>query len=173
MSECVYEVYPFDTDIIIRGYFTESIDDNVIQYISPSPPDYRSSFSGSALPYANEEQAFENTPNLGRVFLKKNNAFSFNLSSPNRYYADFTNKVEAPYVIINYKMGGIDKNLRINLDELSIPYRSLSHPEHRNELFYSNEELPIRTQEQILRDSKYPVTSMKDKELFWGLKPAC
>jgi len=173
MSECVYEVYPFDTDMIIRGYFTESIDENVIQYLSPAPPDYRSSYSGSALPYANEEQAFENTPNIGRVVLGKNNAFSFNISTPNRYHEDFTNKVVAPYVIINYKKDGVDKNVMINLDESSIPYRSLSHSIDRNELFYSNEELPIRTQEEILRDSKYPTTNMKENTSFWGLKPAC
>ena len=174
MSECVYEIYPFNTDIVIRGYFTESIDDNVIQYISPAPPDYRSSFSGSALPYANEEQAFENTPNFGSVILK-NNKFSFDISTPNGYYGDFTNKIVVPYVIINYKIAAVEKTLRINLDELTIPYRTLSHPEHRkNALFYSNQELPIRNQETLLRDSKYPTTTnIKNNDSFWGLKPAC
>jgi hypothetical protein len=173
-SECVYEVYPFEKDMHIRGYFTEDIDNDIIQYIAPSPPDYRASFSGSGLPYANEAQAYEGTPNIGRVILK-NNTFAFNIATPNGYYEDFSSKIVSPFVYINYKIGGIEKNLKINLLNSSIPYRSLTHSENYNEMFYLNEDLPIRTQEAILIDSKYPMTNKKNNNAseFWGLKPAC
>lgn len=175
-SECVYEVYPFEKDMHVRGYFTENIDDNVIHYIAPSPPDYRASFSGSALPYANEDQAYDETPNIGRVILK-NNTFAFDIATPNGYYEDFSSKIVSPLVYINYKIDGVEKNLKINLADSSIPYRSLTHPANHNEMFYANENLPIRTQEAVIRDSKYPMTNKKNTtasaSAFWGLKPAC
>ena len=173
MDECEYKVYQYDSDVIIHGYFTVNIDNNILYYIAPAPPDYRSSFSGSALPYANEKQAFDNTPNIGKVILDKNNFFSISLSGPNQYYNTFTNTIITPYVSINYKIYGIDKKIEINLNNLIIPYRSLSHNQDRNEIFYSNEKLPIRSQEDILRDSKYPTTNRGLQETFWGLKPAC
>lgn len=171
-NECVYEVYPFEKDMHVRGYFTENIDDNVIQYIAPSPPDYRASFSGSALPYANEEQAYQETPNIGRVILK-NNKFAFDITTPNGYYEDFSSKIVTPYVYINYKIDGLEKNLKINLSDSSIPYRSLTHPPNYNVEFYLNDNLPIRTQEAVIRDSKYPMTNNKSASSFWNLKPAC
>jgi hypothetical protein len=171
-SECVYEVYPFEKDMHIRGYFTENIDSDLIQYIAPSPPDYRASFSGSALPYANEAQAYEGTPNTGRVILKKN-TFSFDIATPNSYYDNFSSVIVIPFVYINYKIGGVEKSLKINLANSSIPYRSLTHSANYNEMFYSNENLPIRTQEAIIRDSKYPMTKNTYTSDFWGLKPAC
>lgn len=172
-SDCVYEVYPFEKDMHVRGYFTENIDGNVIQYIAPSPPDYRASFSGSALPYANEDQAYDETPNLGRVILK-NNTFAFDIATPNGYYEDFSSKIVTPFVYINYKINGVEKHLKINLADSSIPYRSLTHPADHNEMFYENVDLPIRTQEAVIRDSKYPTTNKKNtNDTFWGLKPAC
>ena len=41
-----------------------------------------------------------------------------------------------------------------------------------NPMFYDNREnLPIRSQEKVLRDSCYPDANKMPKD-FWGLKPA-
>lgn len=169
-DECVYQIKQFDTDLNITGFFSESIDDNVMKYIAPNPPDYRSSFSGSALPYANEQQAFENTINVGEVRLTENK-FSIDIATPNGYYEDFSNKIVPPQINIYYTIKGVDKNLIIELGN-SIPFRTLSHQDNKNEMFYLNEDLPIRTQEGVLNDSAYPISN-KLNESFWGLKPAC
>ena len=50
-----------------------------VKYNASSPPTYNSNFSGSGLPYPNEEVAFENTPNRG-VAEVINGDFSFVLS---------------------------------------------------------------------------------------------
>jgi hypothetical protein len=54
-------------------------------------------------------------------------------------------------------------------DEI-IPYRSLGYPllrKTQKEAFY-HRKLPIRSQEQIIRDSQYP---NHEHTSFWGLKP--
>jgi hypothetical protein len=165
-----YKVYQFNTDIIVKGLLTTKIDGNFIDYIAASPPDYRSSFSGSALPYANELQAFEMTPNKGRVSLKENNSFDFKLSTPNSYVDGFTENIIKPFVLIKYVTKGIINNIYIDLPN-EIPFRSITHSIDRDSLFYDNKQLPVRTQEQILKDSSYPTNN--DIKSFWGLKPAC
>ena len=50
----------------------------------------------------------------------------------------------------------------------------MTYPNHKQRpspLFYQGrEQLPIRNQEQILRDSGYPNYN-KESDTFWGLKP--
>ena len=65
----------------------------------------------------------------------------------------------------------------IKIDE-GIPFRTLTHPSPPSELprnsamFYycPGSKLPVRSQEQVLRDSEYPETNNMPKN-FWGLKP--
>ena len=56
----------------------------------------------------------------------------------------------------------------------SIPFRTLTWPKKRDwnkgPLFYCNNNLPVRNQEQILRDSGYPAIN-KEPSNFWGLIP--
>ena len=55
-----------------------------------------------------------------------------------------------------------------------IPYRSLTWPRKRNwnigPMFFCNNNLPVRNQEQILRDSAYPKVN-EEASNFWGLIP--
>ena len=154
-DEFEYKVQTFEQHITIKGYFKDAVDNNMIQYISPNPPDYRSSFSGSALPFASEKQAYENTPNFGTVRLIEN-TFLIELSTPNSFYKDFSNNIVKPIIEITYIFKGTVKTITIPLDSNAIPHRSLTHPEG-GRIFPRN--LPIRTQEQVLRDSKYPFTT--------------
>jgi len=123
-----------------------------VQYWAPSPPDYRHSFSGSGLPFPNEEVAYSNSPNIGRALLGKDGSFVVKLVYPNSYYK----RMGAEYVKPNVKLLFNDQDgnmygkiVTVPLGD-GIPYRSLTWPRKRNwltgPLFYSgNDKLPVRT----------------------------
>lgn len=148
-----------------------------VQYWAASPPDYRCSFSGSGLPFPNEEMAYESSPNVGKVPLNNDGSFSFRLRFPNSYYK----RLGAIYVKPNVKLlfkdeqgNMIGKMLTVTLGE-GIPFRSLTFPRLRRwssgpMFFCGREQLPVRTQAQILQDSGYPCVNEEPKN-FWGLRP--
>jgi len=145
-----------------------------IKYNASSPPNYNSNFSGSGLPFPNEEVAFENTPNRG-VADVVNGDFSFALKYPNSYYTNMGTVYVAPQV----RMLLVDKDnkelstiLTLDLGE-GIPFRTLTWPNQRNwndgAMFYNNQKLPVRSQYQILLDTAYPSTNIMPGN-FWGSK---
>ena len=145
-----------------------------VKYTAPNPPTYSSNFSGSGMPYPNEDIAFDNTPNRGVVEVI-NGKFSFTLKYPNSYYINMGTVYVEPHVKIllvdsdNKHIGNIHK---ISLGN-GIPFRTLTYPKLRDEkgvLFYQNSGLPVRTQHQILLDSAYPIKN-EEPANFWGLKP--
>ena len=155
-----------NSDIIINGEITDKVTDSYLYYLAPAPCDTMGSFSGSGLPYANKIQAFSNNPNQGKVELK-DNKFSIQLLKPNSYYEDF-NTLEMPYLLITYNK---NKTIKVDLSFEKVSYRSLQYQtlrQKQKEMFYARK-LPIRSQEQILRDSEYD-DSHEAKD-FWGLKP--
>ena len=87
-------------DVIIDCTFNEFVQNNIVQYSAAAPPDYRTSFSGSGLPYHNKDQAYYKTPNQGTVKLN-NNQCKIKILKPNSYYADFNN-LELPYINLMY-----------------------------------------------------------------------
>ena len=160
----------------INGNVLGNNKEQFIKYSASNPPTYNSNFSGSGLPFPNETIAFENTPNMG-VIEVINGSFSFNIRYPNSYYIN----LGTIYVPPQLRLMLVDKdnkqigNLKtINLGE-GIPFRTLSWPIKRDwdkgALFYKNDDLPVRTQYQILLDSAYPSTN-KIPDNFWGLKPS-
>jgi hypothetical protein len=148
------------------------IDDNQVRYVASAPPDYRYSFSGSALPFANPSQAFQNTPNKGLVYVT-GNAIQLKLLYPNSYYIGLGTLLIPPMVSLHYKSHGEEKVINIQIQD-QVPYRLLNYPKARiNSTFYRGTEcLPTRTQEQILRDSAYPKKNTTPLN-HWGLKPRC
>lgn len=170
MTDCRYELYTYGKDLVFKGQFSSEIDGNVVNFIAPSPPDYRSSFNGSALPYASKKQAYDNTPNIGNVQLSSDNSFVVKLAYPNAYYGDFSNELENPYVLLSYSFEGVEKTLKIELNKIINNIRTLRHHVNHNEMFYDNESnLDIRSQEKILRDSQFKNTD--DVNSFWGRRP--
>jgi hypothetical protein len=160
--------------VTVSGEINDSIDDNTIQYVAASPIDIRSSFSGSGLPFANTMQAFENTPNKGEVALSTGNSFLLTLAHPSSYYIGLGSILVPPTVYISYKSKGVQNVITLKISE-PIPYRTLSYPNSESNprvdaSFYKTRELPVRTQEQILKDSAYPCQYIKIDD-FWGLKP--
>lgn len=146
-----------------------------VKYSAANPPTYNSSFSGSALPFPTETVAFENTPNKGSVEVV-NNKFVFSLRYPNSYYKNMGNIYVSPNVkiiVVNEKNEVVSDEVVLNIGE-GVPFRTLTWPKSRNwnegPLFYSNQNLPIRTQNQILLDSAYPKKNNTPNN-FWGTMP--
>ena len=148
-----------------------------IIYWAAAPNTLSSSYSGSGLPYANPEQAYDNSPNVGTV-QAKNGQFQFNIYMPNSYYVGLGSLYVPPN--IHFKIcepGSDNKFVTIKLNK-GVPFRTLTYTAPPSKLsrtcpkFYDNmHTLPFRSQEQILRDSGYPCNKpMPDN--FWGLKPA-
>lgn len=158
-----------DGEYLVQGNLPEAGNSNII-YWAASPPTYTTSFTGSGLPYPNYDLAYENTPNQGMVKAINGN-YKFNLRYPNAYYAGLGTKYIKPCYHI--KVCGTNKVFTFDLGN-GIPFRMLTYPEHPQRTspnFYEgSNKFPIRTQEQILRDSGYPSTNTMNKN-FWGTKP--
>lgn len=161
-----------DGMITIEGLIIDKFEPSSVKYIAARPVDLRFAFSGSGYPFANKEQAFNNTPSKGP--LKMTGAgFHVTIETPNSYYADFGKHIISPTLFILYKNHiGQNKVIEIQVDN-PIPYRYLQYPEQRNNatFYHAHHNLPVRSQEQVLLDSQYPA-SKKMADDYWGLRPA-
>jgi len=144
-----------------------------VKYWAANPATNGSSFTGSGLPYPNEEVAFQNTSNSGIINVYDIN-FSLNLKAPNSYYKNMGRDLIKPQLNLMF-IDGNNKPLtgvyKINLNGF-YPYRTLSNPKQLNNVMkYYNPTLPIRTQAQILIDSRYPSKTRTEYPHFWGTRP--
>lgn len=146
-----------------------------VKYWAAAPPTYSLSFAGSGLPYANEAMAFEKTPNQGVAQIQMGK-FQFALEYPNSYYDNMGKTYVPPqvqFVFCESSGNHIGDTKVANLGN-GIPFRTLTWPQKRDwnvgPLFYCNNNLPVRNQEQILRDSGYPAVN-REPANFWGLIP--
>ena len=193
-------------DITIQGEVNSKSDNPTIVYWAPNPPTYGTSYSGSALPYHDSIQAYDNTPNIGAV-KAVDKKFSFKIKYPNSYYVGLGSLYVSPHLhfkiceendsnsevsnlqmnIENNKNNQVDENIQDSLEsegyhtiqiDDGIPFRTLTYPAPPSQnprdgpMFYhcQRNQLPIRGQEQILRDGGYPEVNMMPTN-FWGLKP--
>jgi hypothetical protein len=158
-------------DIVVRGRLPAGADDGVVTYLAASPPDRRSSFSGSALPFADARQAFDRTPNRGQLQLGPDRDFEVRLKYPNAYYAGLGTVYVPPSLILEFVRGGERMRSAVKISD-GAPFRTLTYPRLRTSAsFYAPATAqPVATQEQILRASAYPATN-KEPADFWGGKP--
>lgn len=169
-------VHESDYEIVVHGVILDDIKDNIIEYVAASPPDFRATFTGSGLPFANERMAFEGTPNSGVMQLPLGSKFTIKILYPNSYYVGLGTVIIPPTLYITYwTRDGNRKFVPIPVSK-GIPFRFLTYPmqftkARKDATFYEGGwQLPVRTQEQILRSSAYPsVNSMPEN--FWGDKP--
>jgi hypothetical protein len=160
-----------DTDVRFEGRLDRMPDGGVAQYMAAAPPDYRSSFSGSALPYANAQQAFYNTPNRGEVRINADGSFVVNLTMPNSYYTDGGTVKVPPALHLMYVVNGQTQQAQMQVSN-GVPFRGLTYPSKRHgPLFYDHESPLIRSQEAILRAGGYPEVNI-EPDSFWGGRPA-
>ena len=165
--------YNSDGNFIIEG--KAPMGTSFVKYWAASPPTYSLSFAGSGLPYPNEEVAMEKTPNHG-VADVKNGFFQFPLVYPNSYYDQLLKKYVSPQVKFIFTKGNGENNSNVHVANLGegIPFRTLVDTKKRDwnagPLFYCNNNLPVRSQYQILLDSAYPAIN-KVPNNFWGVIP--
>jgi len=161
-------------EFTVRGFEANINPDSTVIFWAANPPTYNGSFSGSGLPFPNPEIAYQNSINKGTV-QTIGGYYEFKIKFPNAYYVGLGSKYVEPCVHIKIiQEHGEDKLKTIKLGN-SIPFRSLRHsngqrniPPRNNSSFYKlTEKLPIRTQEQILRDSQYPENNAMPSN-FWG-----
>jgi hypothetical protein len=159
-------------ELVIEGYIKNWNPDMTISYLAAKNPDYNQSFTGSALPFPDAEIAFDRTPNNGH-FKPSSREFQIHLQFPNSYYSHLGTRFIPPHVRINIQSGNVKLCSEIlEVGEVA-PFRLLSYQStpmpRTSPLFYNRShmtELPqIRTQEQILRDSEYSLTTPLN---FWG-----
>ena len=165
-------------DISISGTVQTTSNNPKIIYWAANPPGYLTSYSGSGLPFYNKQQAFENNNNTG-IVVALNKEFSFKIKYPNSYYAGLGSVYVPPKLHIKICEEGTDEGNVLSIDlSKGIPYRSLTYPPQQPDtrprnspLFYlGGWELPVISQEQILRNSAYPSKNVMPAN-FWGMKP--
>jgi hypothetical protein len=158
----------------VQGRILDQVRDSKIFYIAANGPDRRASFSGSGLPFANQEQAFAYTPNVGDTQLGPDGSFSIDLITPNSYMVALGSVTIPPSLFIQYfRPDGTARTVTIRVAE-AIPYRTLTYPvdprPRANSTFYDSQFIfPVTTQEQHFYDSAYPC-NRKTHPNFWGLK---
>jgi len=160
-------------NVTITGMVKNNDPDAVVMYWAAAPPHRNYSFSGSGMPYARPEQAFDRSPNVGAV-KTDNGRFTIKLDYPSAYYTNLGSLYVPPQVHLKIcNTSGYDT---VVLGE-GMPYRTLTHPAPPTknprlgpEFYVSNLPLPIRGQETILRSAGYPKTYTMDDN-FWGMKP--
>jgi hypothetical protein len=162
-------------DIQVRGRIEESVKDNTIWYTAASPADHRASYSGSGLPFANQLQAFDNTPNIGTYKLGPDNSFEIELMTPNSYMVGLGSVTVPPTLYIQYTTGNNEPKLITIKVSNGIPYRTLTYPmdprAREGASFYDPQfYLPVRSQERILLEAGYPRVNMTPNN-HWGTKP--
>lgn len=161
--------------VTLRGKINDTIKGHTIRYMAASPADRRMSFSGSGLPYSSPQMAFGNSPSRGDIEPGVENSFEIEFEMPNSYYTNLGTNLICPSVYLKYENGIETVTINIELTD-PIPYRMLTYPSRytlarTNADFYQNIlPLPVRTQEQILRDSAYPSKNMMHSN-FWGSRP--
>lgn len=175
-----------DNSFILNGVLKENLLEKslnrklFIRWWAANTPTFNSNFSGSGLPFPNEEIAFENSHNVGTSNISKGN-FSISMRYPNSYYINMGTTYIHPEVQIQVFDTNTKKSVseiqHINLGE-GIPFRTLTYPYQRDwsdgPLFYksTSQNSNVRSQEQILLDSAYPSVNKMPKN-FWGKTPPC
>ena len=161
-------------EYVVKGSVNSKTSDPKVIFWASNPPTYTTSYSGSGLPYPNSNIAYENTPNRGAV-IANNRKFQFRVRYPNSFYIGLGSLYIEPCVHIKICEEGEPPKIETIKLGNGIPFRSGTYPpiqpgtkERKDANFYQGRELlPIRTQEQILRDSGFPEQNVMP-ENFWG-----
>lgn len=143
-----------------------------IRWIAPNAPHRGFSFSGSGLPYANADQAFDNTNNKG-VIESPDGSFQIYLEKmPGAYYTGLGSTYVPPIVMIEAVLSNNENQTfrtHLFLTPVGVPYRWIAgsppgprvdHGEDetgRAMYYYGREELGLfQNQEALLRFKGYP-----------------
>ena len=162
-------------DLVVQGKLKTGSPSSKLFFWAAAPPTYGTSFSGSGMPYPDPLTAYDRTPNKGVLDVVNGN-FTINMKYPNAYYIGLGSVHVPPH--INFKIceeGKDDEYFSVQIDD-GVPFRMLTFPApptkkpRTSAMFYCEPEKGARTQEAILRASKYPSTN-KMPDNFWGERP--
>ena len=149
-----------------------------IEFWAGAPATLGVSFSGSGLPFFDAQQAFTNSPNIGK-FTPNMKKSIIRLQTPNSYYSHLGTRLIQSCVSIKVTYENVSVVELVELGEAA-PYRLLSYPSTRKSpMFYDRSHLTsARSQESILRASGYPSCSKvntcnnwisSSEKSFWGM----
>ena len=167
--------YRGKADLVVQGKLKTGSSSSKLFFWAAAPPTYGTSFSGSGMPYPDPLTAYDRTPNKGVLDVVNGN-FTINMKYPNAYYIGLGSVHVPPH--INFKIceeGKDDEYFSVQIDD-GVPFRMLSFPApptkkpRTSAMFYCEPEKGARTQEAILRASKYPSTN-KMPDNYWGERP--
>lgn len=143
--------------VSINGTIKEKVKNSRLEYSVAAPPSKNSSFSGSGLPFPNQEMAFSANSTSSFVELDADNSFSLTFPMPNSYYKNLGSILVPPEVYIKYSNFFATKTHTLKLWD-GIANRTLTYDcERKGPNFYDTYPLPIRTQEAILNSKAYTI----------------
>ena len=137
----------------MRGTVSPLPQDMTIRWVAAAPADRRTSFSGSGIPFASEQQAFERRQS-GTACVAKNGGFSVTLSAPNSYHVSSSERPLPPRLFVFWEAECGSHKLAIPIDDAAVPGRSLRSPVGPYDISYPD----VQSQETYLRSSAYPHT---------------
>lgn len=164
-----------ESHVIITGKLKKRPDDGRVSYTAAAPAEIHMSISGSGLPYANREQAFHATPSTGSAPVNRHGRFEIKVKLPGSYYVGLGTILVQPTLFLTYLHQGSLLATHVPIRP-PLAYRFGTYPmqfvkPRDGPMFYSPNKATLpRTQEQILRDSAYPVDAVMAPD-FWGSRP--
>lgn len=145
--ESVQVIYGIQA-IEITGQIEDEVDNGILEFLAAAPPEVRSSYHGTGLPWSSRQQAMSDTPNIGHLQIRPDKTFTFEVVQPNAYYDD--TKLVPPQVELYYMSKGTLQMKILSLQDLHITDRSLRHAADRSSpMFYNDSSQAIRTQAEI------------------------
>ena len=149
-----YDQKPTDKwDTELRFGVEEDVDNNTVEYIAAAPPDYRQTFTGSGLPFANIYQAYHATPNKGRVVLDNKHAV-LRLQNPSAYLDQKWMRTD-PHVLVRFTSDGVLRIVDVKIGPGVHSRDILYNVKRTGPEFYDRESI-VQNQETLLRACAYP-----------------
>lgn len=133
--------------MIIKGFLKNSSSYHKKLIIAPNPPDVRTSYSGSALPFPCQEIAYEKTKNFYEI--TNNGVIDVRFKFPNSYYnQEGTKKLVSPFALI------LDKNNYVYETKDLYPLKTLRDRVRGNPNFYAQKDvlLPVADAEDTMNN---------------------
>jgi hypothetical protein len=148
------------------------VPDGQVAFQTAMPPDHRTSFTGSGLPFPSFEHAF-NPCQSGYAVRAAGGLFDLPVRPPNSY-VEASGRLSAPKARLVYTVLGerVDEWVPI-AGVPAVRHRTLTHNVHRTSPNYydSRGRLQTRSQERILRESAYGHASDPEVDFGWGVRP--
>lgn len=147
--------------------------DGELHYQAAAPSDFRLAFAGSGLPFPSLRAAVESTPNRGTVRGAPGEPVTITLQYPNSY-RDGELGVVGPSIHVAWRRADLEWAREVLPLGPRVPHRSLTYQPQRvalGAMFYDGtHELEVRGQEQVLRESAYPLRHQMPADT-WGTRP--